>query len=62
MYFVMYVVGLYLFTLFPGPQDALFSPKNVTKIRPASYALRVSISKLTNTRTRIEWKRPWRWF
>jgi len=35
----------------------------VTYIRPASYALMVSIiSKLINTHTCIEWKQPWRWF
>jgi hypothetical protein len=40
-----------------------FFPKIVTEIRPASYAPKVSIiSKLINTRTRIKWKQPWKWF
>jgi hypothetical protein len=41
-------------TYFPAHKTHFF-PQNVNKIRPASYAPRVSIiSKLINTRTRIE--------
>jgi len=46
---------------FPAHKTHFFPSKNVTQIRPASYAPKTSIiSKLINTRTHVEWKQPWR--